>query len=1171
LSQQWSRALPELEPAWPEDPRISFDVAYEPIVVGKLIIIGSSYNDTVTVYETEIGREKWRIHTDGPVRFAPVAIDGRLYFGSDDGFFYCVNATDGKSIWKFRAAPNDRRAIGNSRLISVWPMRGGPIHVDGKLYFTFGVWPFEGTFLYTLDVAASKTKPKFAVRTIDQLTPQGYLATGGGRLYIPCGRSVVGVLDLKTDKFLKISYGTRGTTTTHATAIDSWLFHGAVSYHFGQKNQASIAAVRPVFTKDTVYYGNKSGVFSTDLVNSKIVDTKDRRGKIVKKAVHPERWRLSSANLHGKALPKPLADLSIRIDVKADARLFGHQGNQLFAIDLPADHAAPQGAFWTDTVDGDISSMLVADNKLFVVTREGGIHCFAKTKSEPIAHKTSATPIALQDDRWSTRAAAMLAQAGTKSGIAVVLGVGSGRLIDELVTQSQLQLILIDADHKKVDALRNRYVAAGLYGTRLVAQPGNPATFVLPPYLANLVTSEDISAAGFSQAGLFAQRVYPVLRPYGGVTMFQSADNGEGLLRVVKTLNLPKAEVKAQNGLVVLRRVGALQGAANWTHEYGNPSNSLMSQDKLVKAPLGVLWFGGPASSGDLFYNRHYWGPSMAVVGGRMFIQGPGKMTAVDVYTGRILWQTPIKQEKENNPDRAGNDFERVLAGFHFLVVEDGMYIANRKSCLRLDPATGKLLATFTLPDKEAEWGRIRVWKETLIVNSYRDVKGKGKLPTDLVAMDRRNGKVLWKKTSTESFPFVAVGNGKVYAIDGYLEKIYTAWKRRGLVPQTGSILYVKAFDARTGKVVWERTTERVVTWLAYSAAYDVLVTSNKKGLDGIRGSDGKELWQKTAEGRGFRGHPENLWDKVILWKDRILDQRGPGAAYDLKTGKAITRIDPITKKPVAWNFTKSGHHCNYAIASTHLMTFRAADAGFTDIKSGTTGRLKGFRSGCRNSLIPADGVLNAPNFAHGCSCGYSLFTSLALVHLPKTELWTYSALAASTGPVERLGINLGAPGDRMAEDGTLWLDYPNVGGSSPGHAVTVAGKSPRYFRHHSALVEGDGPTWIAASGVEGATSVKVALGKPEAGKSKRYTVRLFFAEPDEMNTGERVFGVSLQGREVLSKFDVSKVAGGSRRIVVRTFKDVDAVDTLDTLDITLTAIKGKPILCGVEVIAAAE
>jgi outer membrane protein assembly factor BamB len=731
-----------------------------------------------------------------------------------------------------------------------------------------------------------------------------------------------------------------------------------------------------------------------------------------------------------------------------------------------------------------------------------------------------------------------------------------------------MHVIVIDADRKKVSDLRNRYVAAELYGSRLVALPGNPATFALPPYLANLVASEDITAAGFSKTALFAQRVYPALRPYGGVAVFQSVDNGESLSRAAKTLKLPKAEVKANNGLVALWRVGALPGAANWTHEYGDSSNSLMSQDKLVKAPLGVLWFGGPSSSGDLFYNRHYWGPSMAVVGGRMFIQGPSKMTAVDVYTGRILWQTPIKEEKENNPGRAGNDFERVLAGFHFLVVEDGMYIANRKTCLRLDPATGKLLGTFTLPDNQAEWGRIRVWEDTLIVNSYRDVEGKGKLPTDLVAMDRRTGKVLWTKKSTDSFPFVAVGNGKVYAIDGYLEKLYTAWKRRGLVPQTGSILYVKAFDARTGKVVWERTTERVVTWLAYSAEHDILITSNKKGLDGIRGRDGKELWNKTAEGRGFRGHPENLWDKVILWKDRILDQRGPGAAYDLKTGKAITRIDPITKHPVAWNFTKSGHHCNYAIASTHLMTFRAADAGFADIKSGTTGRLKGFRSGCRNSLIPADGVLNAPNFAHGCSCGYSLFTSLALVHLPKTELWTYSALAAGTGPVERLGINLGAPGDRMADDGTLWLDYPNVGGSSPAHAVTVAGSSPRYFRNHSALVEGDGPTWIAASGVEGATSVKVALGKQTAGKSRSYTVRLFFAEPNEMNTGERVFGVSLQGREVLSKFDVTRAAGGSRRIIIKTFKDIEATDSLE---VTLTSVKGKPILCGVEVIAAAE
>src|SRR5690606_6430688 len=181
------------------------------------------------------------------------------------------------------------------------------------------------------------------------------------------------------------------------------------------------------------------------------------------------------------------------------------------------------------------------------------------------------------------------------------------------------------------------------------------------------------------------------------------------------------------------------------------------------------------------------------------------------------------------------------------------------------------------------------------------------------------------------------------------------------------------------------------------------------------------------AEGQGFRGHPEHLWDKVILWNDQILDQRGPGLAYDIATGEPIVRVHPITQESVDWEFTKAGHHCNYAIANPYLMTFRADTAGFCDISSGTTARLQGYRPGCRNSLIPANGVLNSPNFAHGCVCGYPLFTSLSLVHRPDAELWTYSAIAMpkEKTPVRRLAINFGAPGDRQDENGSLWLGYP--------------------------------------------------------------------------------------------------------------------------------------------------
>ena len=111
---------------------------------------------------------------------------------------------------------------------------------------------------------------------------------------------------------------------------------------------------------------------------------------------------------------------------------------------------------------------------------------------------------------------------------------------------------------------------------------------------------------------------------------------------------------------------------------------------------------------------------------------------------------------------------------------------------------------------------------------------------------------------------------------------------------------------------------------------------------------DGAKLWEKRAEGIGFKGHTESLWDKVIIWCDKIIDQRGPSLAYDILTGKPVKRKHPVTGAEIPWEFTKIGHHCNYAIASEHLLTFRAANAEYHDLATGGTMALPGFRSGCR-------------------------------------------------------------------------------------------------------------------------------------------------------------------------------------------------------------------------------
>lgn len=151
LVRQWTRRLPRLKPAWPDQPKMQFDAFYEPIVAGQMLFVGSSFDNSVTAYETRTGKEVWHFFAEGPIRFAPTAWRDKLYFVSDDGFLYCLRSADGSLAWRFRGGPTDRWILGNERLISAWPARGAPVISDGKVYFAAGIWPFMGVFLHALD------------------------------------------------------------------------------------------------------------------------------------------------------------------------------------------------------------------------------------------------------------------------------------------------------------------------------------------------------------------------------------------------------------------------------------------------------------------------------------------------------------------------------------------------------------------------------------------------------------------------------------------------------------------------------------------------------------------------------------------------------------------------------------------------------------------------------------------------------------------------------------------------------------------------------------------------------------------------------------------------------------------------------------------------------------
>jgi hypothetical protein len=208
------------------------------------------------------------------------------------------------------------------------------------------------------------------------------------------------------------------------------------------------------------------------------------------------------------------------------------------------------------------------------------------------------------------------------------------------------------------------------------------------------------------------------------------------------------------------------------------------------------------------------------------------------------------------------------------------------------------------------------------------------------------------------------------------------------------------------------------------------------------------------------------------------------------------------------------------------------------------------------------------------------------------------------------VGINFGAAGNRRGPAGTLWLEYPSVGGPSPDLPIQVETDQPKLFRHHASRVENgntrnlDAPSWVGASGLEGIKTLTIrpfvqpknpdlnskgevqaftknALNQtikemlPNASGSfaspQPFTVRLYFAEVDNMAEGQRVFDVTLQGKAVCKDFDIAAETRGSGACLMKEFKGIPITDTLSAEFVAKRDQTARPLICGIELIAEAS
>jgi outer membrane protein assembly factor BamB len=207
--------------AWPmpgeETPRMHTDRAFHVVVSGQTAIFGSSVDHLLRALDTRSGATRWRFFADGAIRFAPWIDQGRVYFGADDGYVYCLQLSDGSLIWKHRPSPDDERVIGNSRMVSLWPVRTGVIVDAGTVYVGAGVFPYEGLYICALDAATGReiwmndTAGDLAWGLeYGGMTAQGYLLASDSTLYVPSGRGMPAAFNRMNGEFVRfLSQGSK--------------------------------------------------------------------------------------------------------------------------------------------------------------------------------------------------------------------------------------------------------------------------------------------------------------------------------------------------------------------------------------------------------------------------------------------------------------------------------------------------------------------------------------------------------------------------------------------------------------------------------------------------------------------------------------------------------------------------------------------------------------------------------------------------------------------------------------------------------------------------------------------------------------------------------------------------------------------------------------------------
>lgn len=929
LGLSWTfKPLSRIQPAWTEQNRQPFDHALHVAVDDKYVYFGSSADCMIHALDAATGVRRWAFHTDAPVRFAPALWKDRLFAVSDDGNLYCLSKEEGKLLWKKRPGPSGRMVLGNGRMMSKWPARGGPAVLGDVVYFGAGIWPSDGVFICALRAATGRPvwindssgnmvldQPHGGARARSGVSTQGYLAVGKDVIFVPTGRAVPAAFDRASGKYKYFHLQKNGKTGGTPVSVIDGVMH--------RRNDVSAS---PEF----IFMHSRGVLSAIDRANPKATK-KSKKGR----SSWNVKWTMKCPG--GTSL------------ISAGKTVFAGGKGVACAVDTDS-----RKLLWTQKLDGTALGLAFAGGRLLVSTDKGSIHCLAASGGTPktVQRKPVANPYGEEKDS-AAAAEEIIKQTGITKGYCLDLGCGDGRLAYELARRTKLHIYGIEKDPAKVTAARDKLTAAGLYGVRVTIHQGNPEKTNYPNYFANLV----VSGNAVTGARGPVRELRRCLRPFGGTACIGKPGQMKKTVR------------------------GPLKGTGEWTHQYADPGNTACSTDP-VKGPLTVLWFGSPD---QVMPNRHGRGPAPLFAQGRLYIQGVNEIRALDAYNGHVIWEYPLKGI--SSPYLGDHLVGVAATGGNMCTDGKVLYVRTKNTCLRIDGETGKKLGELVAPTgsdgKAANWGYIAC-RKGIVFGSLVDKKHivrwayrRGKMEVQfsesvlLFAMDAVTGKLKWSRKADHSIRHnaIAVGLDKVFLIDRPAAKQdLIKPPPKGAAPCTAALPgKLLALDATTGKIKWTVEKDVFGTLLALSADHGVLLMS----YQATRFKQKSEVGGRMAAFRAANG--SLLWNIKAKYGTRpVVNGRtiySQPYAFDLLTG--------AQRKGYVF---KRSYGCGILAGGRNILLFRSATLGYRDLTTNKGTQNYGpIRPGCWINAVPAGGLVLVPDGSETCACSYLIKTSLAL------------------------------------------------------------------------------------------------------------------------------------------------------------------------------------------------